>query len=133
MYDARAQETERIIEDLLRRLARLEQRVTAGNQQVAQLWQVPPGGGGGGTQIAYWAMSPIGGMAASSGTFPTITPTTANLTVYTDVGGTLTAAGTAVCRWFYRDALAQYKLLPLQPNGDGSFDILASSCTIVNP
>lgn len=126
-------ELERRLAELERRVGQIDQKTTQASQSVAQVWGQQTGGGGGGSQSAYWTMSPSGGMAASSGTFPTITPTTATLTVYQDVGGTLTAAGTAVCRWFYRDALAQYKLLALQPNGDGSFDILASSCTVVNP
>jgi hypothetical protein len=55
------------------------------------------------------------------------------LTVYASTGGTLTALGTATVRWWYRDSLPQYTLVPVQPCADGSFDALCNSCTIVNP
>jgi hypothetical protein len=127
-------ELERRMAHLERRLGQIDSKATQAGQNAAQVWGGPwQGGGTGGAQSAWWAMSPAGGMAASTGSFPTITPSTATLTVYQDVGGTFTSAGTAVCRWFFRDALPQYMLIALQPNGDGSYDILLNGCTIVNP
>ncbi len=116
-------------QDALRKLdgraGSLEQQA---RQPLAQMWQ----GGGGGTQVAYWTKSPTGGIAASTGNWPTIAPETFAEDVYKDVGGTLTLEATAATiRWFYRDADPGDRLVPVQPNGDGSYDALADSCTAV--
>jgi hypothetical protein len=127
-------ELERRMAQLERRLSQVDSKATQAGQSVAQVWSLSPSPTtGGGAQSAYWVMSPSGGFAASTGGFPTITPSALTLTVYQDVGGVLTAIGTAVCKWFFRDACPQYMLLALQPNGDGSFDVLLNGCTAVSP
>jgi hypothetical protein len=91
-------------------------------------------GGGGSAAASYWAMAPAGGSPASTGTFPTITPSGGtSITVYQSIGGTLGAIGTRTVRWWYRDSLPQYTLVPVVLCADGSFDAICNSCTIVNP
>jgi len=112
---------------LLTRMAAAEQ-LGRSSQGITYNW-----GGGGGATASYWCMSPAGGLAASSGTFPDIASVPASLTVYQSVGGVYAAVGTRICYWWYRDALPQYRLVPLVANGDGSYDMLANGCTPVNP
>ncbi len=96
---------------------------------MAQVWGLPVGSGSGGGSITFWCQ---GTFSAASGSWPTITPTTGTLDVYKDVGGTLTLETSgATVRWFYLDASGSNKLIPLIPNGDGSYDAVAASCTAV--
>jgi hypothetical protein len=111
---------------------KLEGRVSSLEQQarqpLAQMWQ----GGGGGEQIAFWTKSPTGGIVASTGDWPAIAPETFVEDVYKDVGGTLTLEATgATIRWFFRDPDPGDRLIPVIPNGDGTYDARASSCTAV--
>ena len=116
---------EQRLSSLESRAATLEQQ---GRQPLAQMWQ----GGGGGIQVAFWTVSPSGGVAVSTGNWPTITPQTWTSDVYKDVGGTLTLEATgATIRWFYRDTDPGNRLVAVQPNGDGTYDALADSCTKV--
>lgn len=113
---------------ILARLAAVEQ-LGRSNQGIAYNW-----GGGGGGGGSFWVMSPAGGMTASTGTFPDIIPVQRGLTVYQSVGGGLTALGIRICNWYYRDALPEYRLVPVVPSTDGvSYDMLLNSCTGVNP
>ena len=108
------------------RLDTLEQDA---RQPMAMMWQ---GGGSGGGGIAYWTKSPTGGVAVSSGNWPTITPQTWTENVYKDVGGTLTLEATsATIRWFFRDTNPGDRLVPVIPNGDGTYDARGDSCTKV--
>ena len=116
------------------RLATLDTRATSLEGQARQSSGMPYNwGGGGAVNASYWCMSPAGGWAASSGTFPTITPTGGSVTVYVSSGGTFTALGTRSVRWWYRDACPQYMLVPLAHCADGSFDAVANGCSVVNP
>lgn len=92
------------------------------------------GGSGGGVEGSYWALAPPGGIPASSGRFPTITPTSSILPIYQDIDGTLISTGeSATCYWWYRDACPQNTLLKLKPLFGIGWDIICNSCTVVNP
>jgi len=100
-----------------------------GRQPMAMMWQ---GGGGGGEAIPLWAMTP-GPVAAATGVWPTLTPSTFTSDVVKDVGGTMTPVATgATIRWFYKDTATIGKLVPVMDNGDGTYDARATSCTRVD-
>jgi hypothetical protein len=84
------------------------------------------GGGGGGGQIFLVK----GTFSAASGSFPSITPTTQTLDVYSDMGGTLTRVyPSATVHWFFLDPSGTDKLIPVALNDDGSFVAINASCT----
>jgi hypothetical protein len=117
-------------QDALRKLdgraGSLEQQA---RQPLAQMWQ---GGGSGGDPIPLWAITP-GAVAAATGTWPTLTPSTFTSDVKKDVAGVLTAVATgATIRWFYKDGATIGKLVPVMDNGDGTYDARADSCTRVD-
>lgn len=113
-------------------LRALSTRATAlegqSRQPLAMMWD--PGGGG--STVSLWAMTPSA-VAAATGTWPTLAPSTFTSDIKKDVGGTLTTVATgASVRWFYKDAIAAGKLVPVMDNGDGSYDGRANSCTRVD-
>jgi hypothetical protein len=122
--EARICRLEMLLSSINRTLAKVDQRL---DNLESQIRQIPPGGGGGGAVAAFWVK---GTFAAGAGSWPGITPTVQTLDVYRDVGGvpTLFAAGATV-RWFYLDASGANKLIPVTPNGDGTYDAINASCT----
>ena len=124
-------ELQRRIEELATRVAQLNSRLTEDEQSTAKLWQGDGGGGSGGTTASYWCRTP-GAVAAATGTWPTLTPTTFTADVYSNLGGTLTSVATgATIFWWYKDAAVINKLVPLMANNNGTYDAIADSCTAV--
>ncbi len=124
-------ELQRRIEEISTRLAMVQSVGVETAQGLAKTWS-DFGSGGGSSQLAYWAKSPHTGIVASTGDWPDIVPEPFGSDIYQDVGGTLTLVATdATVRWFFRDACGNDLLVPVQPNGDGTYDALAASCTAV--
>lgn len=125
----RIYELERLVGLYQRRLDALAARLAAVEQSNAKVWSVSyPATTGGGTGI-YWTK---GTFSAATGSFSTITPQVQSLAVYQDVGGTLTVvAASATVRWYFKDASGTDKLIPVAPNGDGTYVAIAASCTAV--
>jgi len=123
---------ELLVKDQAQTIRALNTRANAmeqqGRQPLAMMWQ---GAGGGGDVRAYWCRTP-GAVAAATGTWPTLTATPFTADVYKDVAGTMTLEATgATVRWWYKDTAVVNKLVPCLPNGDGTYDALADSCTAV--
>lgn len=132
MY-ARVEELERRIDELTSRLARSENRLAQTEQSAAKLWGGTTILNSGAANVALWTISPSSGVTAATGVWPTLTPSTWTEDVYSDVGGTLTSvASGATIRWWYKDADPGNRLVPVIPNGDGSYDAVADSCTRVD-
>lgn len=124
-------ELQRRIEELSTRVAQLSSRLTEDEQSTAKLWQGDGGGGTGTATASYWCRTP-GAVTAATGTWPTLTPTTFTADVYSNLGGSLTLVTTgAAVYWWYKDAAAAHKLVPLMANADGSYDAGGDSCTAV--
>ena len=90
-----------------------------------------PGGGGNGS--VYWAQAPSA-IAAATGSWPTLTPTSFTSDIYCEVGGTLTLqAASQTVYWFYKDIAAISSLIPVEPSagGGGAWDAIGNSCTAV--
>lgn len=89
---------------------------------------------GGGEGVFYWIVSP--GFAAATGTSGAgLSPTVATgLTVWKTVGGAQTSHATSqTVRWWFKDAGAVGKLVPVLAASDGSgWDAIADSCTRVD-
>lgn len=118
-------EQRQTIRGLADRLARAETNI--------QAVRTTPGGGGGSSGTAFWCKSPGGGVAAATGTWPSLTAATFTADVYFDSAGTQTLyASGATIRWWYKDADPGNRLMPLTPNGDGTYDGIADSCTRVD-
>ncbi len=112
------------IGDIQAAIGRLQQVANdlAGSQQ--------KGGGGGGL---YWAQAPSS-IAAATGSWPTLTPTSFTSDIYCEVGGTLTLQAAAqTVYWFYKDIAAISSLIPVEPSagGGGAWDAIGNSCTAV--
>jgi hypothetical protein len=129
---AQLQQLIQLVLEMGRKLRKVEDIAARASQNVQVGF--PGGGGGGGAAAAsYWVMPAAGGLPGSTGTFPSIIPSSVNMTVYQSIGGALNVVGVRTCYWWYRDALPQYTHCPASDNGDGTFDLLANSCTPVNP
>ena len=87
------------------------------------------GGGGGGL---FWAHAPST-IAAATGSWATISPTTFTSDIYADVGGTLALqASSQTVNWFYKDSAAINSLIPVEPiNGGSAWTAIGNSCTAV--
>ena len=132
-YEPRILEIERRLEQLRHELGRMQALLTETQQSLNRAWMNSPAGGSGGGGQALWTISPGGGIAAATGTWPTLTPTTFTAAIYSDVGGTLTeVTPSATVRWFYKDTDPGNRLLAVFDNGDGSYDIVVDSCTRVD-
>jgi hypothetical protein len=109
----------------------LTRKVTQALQRIRELQQTPSGGGAPTPTVALWCKTP-GSVAAATGSFPTLTASSFTADIYKDAGGTLTlVASSATVRWWYKDTAAASKLVPVLPNGDGTYNALAESCTAV--
>lgn len=125
-------ELQRRIEDIATKQAQILSRLAQAEQSTNMVWQDQGGGGGGDIVKAYWCTTPAA-VPAATGVWPTLTPSTFTADVYADGSGTLAvvAPGSTI-RWWYKDAAAAGKLVPVIPNGDGSYDAIADSCTRVD-
>ena len=86
----------------------------------------------GGNGAIFWAHAPSA-IAASSGSWPTLIPSTFTSDIYVDLAGTLTlVASSQTVRWFYKDSAASGSLIPVEPTDNGTaWDAIANSCTAV--
>ena len=108
-------------------IANLQNQVAALNQAQRTGQASSPGAGGGGGST-YWCHSP--GIAAATGSWPTLTPSSGTADVYQDVAGTLTLfKASQTIRWFYKDASTAGKLMAVTSCADGNWDGLLDSCT----
>jgi type II secretory pathway pseudopilin PulG len=114
------------LQDCQRKLTQALQQIRDG-----QAKYVPPNGSG--ANSVYWTQAPSGGIAAATGTWPEITPTTFAASIYIDSGGTLSlVASSQTVRWFYEDSAAANTLVPVEPAQDsGAWDAIGNSCTAV--
>ncbi len=122
--------------DLEKRFERQRLEILRLKRQLAALAATPAnavsgyGSGGGGT--VYWARMPSA-VAAATGSWPTLTPSTFTSNIYADVSGTLVLqAASQIVRWFYNDVGASGSLVPVEPVDSGAnWDAVANSCTAV--
>jgi hypothetical protein len=103
--------------------------------QIAGVQQQTGGGQqGGGSGTIYWAHTPSS-VAAATGSWPTLTPSTFTSDIYVDQAGTLTlAASSQTVRWFYKDVAAAGSLVPVEPVNVGgalAWNAIGNSCTAV--
>ena len=113
------------LQDAQRKLTQALQQIRDG-----QARYVPTGGGG--ANAIFWARAPSA-IAASSGSWPTLIPSTFTSDIYVDLAGTLTlVASSQTVRWFYKDSAANGSLIPVEPTDNGTaWDAIANSCTAV--
>ena len=88
----------------------------------------------------YWVLSSPGGgghawchlgasLGPATGTWPTLTPTSASVTVYTSSGGSLSAStGTPIVYNWHNVTWAAGKTTYLAANPDGTYDIVDQDC-----
>ena len=90
-----------------------------------------PTGGGNGNSI-FWAHAPSA-IAAATGSWPSLTPSTFTSDIYVDLGGTFApVASSQTVRWFYKDSAASGSLIPVAPTDNGAaWDAIGNSCTAV--
>jgi hypothetical protein len=113
------------LQDTQRKLTQALQQIRDG-----QARYVPTAGGG--ANAIFWAHAPSA-IAASSGSWPTLIPSTFTSDIYVDLAGTLTlVASSQTVRWFYKDSAANGSLIPVEPTDNGTaWDAIANSCTAV--
>ncbi len=113
------------LQDTQRKLTQALQQIRDG-----QAMYVPTGGGS--ANAIFWAHAPSA-IAASSGSWPTLIPSTFTSDIYVDLAGTLTlVASSQTVRWFYKDSAANGSLIPVEPTDNGTaWDAIANSCTAV--
>ena len=109
-----------------------QRKLTTALQQIrdGQAKYVAPGGGS--ANSIFWCQAPSA-IAAASGTWPDLTPTTFTANIYVDQGGSLNlVASSQTVRWFYFDSAAINTLIPVEPADNGSaWDAIGNSCTAV--
>lgn len=112
-------------------LAALDKVSARQDDQEQKQRNMPDAGGSGNSSAGvFWCRSP--GISAATGTWPSITPATGTADVYQDVGGTLTLVATsATIRWWYKDASVVNKLMEVVAAGDGGWDGVLDSCSVV--
>ena len=113
------------LQDTQRKLTQALQQIRDG-----QARYVPTGGGG--ANAIFWAHAPST-IAASSGSWPMLIPSTFTSDIYVDLAGTLTlVASSQTVRWFYKDSATSGSLIPVEPTDNGTaWDAIANSCTAV--
>lgn len=113
------------LQDAQRKLTQALQQIRDG-----QTRYVPTGGGS--ANAIFWAQAPSA-IAAATGSWPTLTPSTFTSDIYVDLAGTLTlVAGSQTVRWFYKDTAASGSLIPVEPTDNGTaWNAIANSCTAV--
>ncbi len=122
--------------DLEARFERQRLELRDVKRQLAALAAAPPvvpsGGGPSGGGTLCWAHAPST-IAAATGSWPTLTPSTFTSDVYQDVAGTLTLVGSSqTVRWFYKDPAASGSLIPVMSVDSAShWDAIGNSCTVV--
>jgi hypothetical protein len=92
--------------------------------------QAPPIFGLGGQGDAVYFCSPTSAVLGSTGTWPNITPASFSADIYQAQRGTLVklVAGGKVFNW-YAASLVATKVVTVSDNRDGSFSVIAQSCT----
>ena len=109
-----------------------QRKLTTALQQIrdGQAKYVAPGGGS--ANSIFWAHAPSA-IAAATGSWPTLAPSTFTSDIYCDVGGTFTLqASSQTVRWFYKDSAAIDSLIPVEPTDGGTaWDAIGNSCTAV--
>ncbi len=114
-----AKDAARTIAELTGRIGRLEDKAAA------QGGAASGGGGSGGFFVCQGL-----GLAAATGTWPSITPSSTTADVYRESGGGLTIAATAATIYnFSPDATDSAKRQFLAGNGDGTYTVSTQSCT----
>lgn len=113
------------LQDAQRKLTQALQQIRDGQSRY-----VPTGGGS--ANAILWAQAPSA-IAAATGSWPTLTPSTFTSDIYVDLAGTLTLVATSqTVRWFYKDSAASGSLIPVEPTDNGTaWDAIANSCTAV--
>jgi hypothetical protein len=113
------------LQDTQRKLTQALQQIRDG-----QARYVPTGGGS--ANAIFWAHAPAA-IAAATGSWPTLTPSTFTSDIYADQAGTLTlVASSQTVRWFYKDSAAIGSLIPVEPTDNGTaWDAIGNSCTAV--
>ncbi len=110
----------------------VQRKLTQALQQLRddQAKYVPTGGGN--ANAIFWAHAPSA-VAAATGSWPTLSPSTFTSDIYIDQGGALTlAASSQTVRWFYKDSAASGSLIPVAPTDNGAnWDAIGNSCTAV--
>ena len=108
----------RTTQSLLERMARAEERIMA----------IPGGGGGGGgtSGVFFCLPTTLGG---ATGSWPSLTPSSQNLTVYMVSGTTISSVGTFTVYNWYPAAPAASKVLLVLPDGSGNYVAVGQSCT----
>ncbi len=128
----RLQDLEARYERLLLTVQQLSRQIANLANQIQQTQGQSGGGQSGGAGTVYWARMPSA-VAAATGSWPTLTPSTFTSNIYADVSGTLVLQATSqTVRWFYKDAGASGSLVPVEPVDSGAnWDAIANSCTAV--
>ncbi len=128
----RLQDLEARYERLLLTVQQFARQVANLANQIQQVQGQTGGGGSGGGGTIYWARMPSA-VAAATGSWPTLTPSTFTSDIYVDLAGTLTrVAFSQTVRWFYKDAGISGSLVPVEPVDSGTnWDAIANSCTAV--
>lgn len=107
-------------QDLLAQLNNMRQQLLAAYQS--------QGGGGSGGGAAYYCTNHLS-LAAGTGTFPAITPSSTSATVYAASGGSLSSLGSATIYNFGPDATDSTKRQILAKNADGTYTVVGESCS----
>ncbi len=115
-------ELERRIEELAARLARAEALATQNGQSLASVWSDRSGGGGGRT---FCCQETVGAGTAPGGGSPATTTTE----VFEIIAGTYVSVGTQTICNAMQDATDGSKTQILTLNGDGTYTVVAESCT----
>lgn len=132
MMQSRELAQERLLNELDRRLRTAEDKVSQALQQIPRM-----AGGSGGSGSAPprlgWCRIPTGGVAAATGTWPTLTTTSFTADVYV-TGKTEPVATGATIVWKYLDGADEGKLVACYPNNTSgtSWDAIVNSCTGVD-
>ena len=117
--EARFEAELRQIEDMLTQLRAAQQVARNAYSQ----WQ-PSGGGASGVYFCLPTSLP-----GATGSWPSLTPGSQNLSVYQAAGASLTLVGTFTVYNWYPAAPAASKVLQVVSDGAGNYVAVAQSCT----
>jgi hypothetical protein len=128
---ARVREIERRLSRALRDIDATKAQVRELSQMLPRAWaNGDPGADGGGGSL-YLTRCP--GVAAASGTWPTLTPSSYTADVYDTAGGSLVLVqASATIYWWYLDGADEGKLAPVAKNSDGTYYAVLDTCTGVD-
>ncbi len=112
------------------RLRSITTRLDSLDNQVRQASGIQYGWGGtgsGGTEI-YWAQAPGTGSWAATGTFPSITPDSFTVDVYTMDGSPTLEEADATIYYHSTATLAASSIVVAKKNDDGTYSIINVMC-----